>query len=364
LKYERAQYYDFIINHKDSPPTFDLIKIQSLFDSADEIVGHNLCFDLHWLRQCGIKLKSNIRLYDTMIAEYIIMGQSKKYGELSLADLSDKYLETPKEDKVKVFWESGYETDEIPLGVLLPYMRRDVLNTRQIWAIQQGILEAKGMVKLARLQSELVGVVEEMEWNGMLVDLDTCKKREDECNAKYEELNIELNLFIEEVLPEFRDIPIKWTSGDHLSCILFGGGLVYDGKEQTVRVLKDGTIKYGERNAKLKIETKGLGFVPSKRTETKKQGFYQTDKAQMEQLKPKGKAQRRFLEILSEISSMEKLSGTYFGPFQAESIEGKFHPNFNQTATVTGRLTCSRLHQIPRDSDCGVKGVFLSEYPK
>jgi len=56
------------------------------------------------------------------------------------------------------------------------------------------------------------------------------------------------------------------------------------------------------------------------------------------------------------------MSGTYFKPFQEESVNKYFHPQYNQTATVTGRLTCSRLHQIPRDDDVGVKGVFISQY--
>jgi hypothetical protein len=194
----------------------------------------------------------------------------------------------------------------------------------------------------------------------MKVDTDLCKERLNECLEKKKELEVELTMFIEDVLPELKGKPIKWTSGDHLSIILFGGDLIYDGKEATERILKDGTIKHGERNAKLKVYSKGLGFIPGKKTETKKAGFYQTDKAQMEQLKPKNKAQRKFLDMLEEISSMEKLSGTYFKPFIEESVEGIFHPSYNQTATVTGRLTASRIHQIPRDSDTGVKSVFIT----
>lgn len=354
-------YYDYIINHNDAQSTFDLDEVQGLFDWADEIVGQNICFDLHWLRHCGIVLKPNIKIYDTMIAEYLLSGQTRKYAQLSLADLSEEYLLMPKDDKVKPYWDAGYETDEIPLPILMPYMKRDIINTMALYEQQQDRISEKGMGKLVRLQSQLVSVIEEMEWNGMKVDTDLCKIRLDECLEKKKELEVELTMLIEDVLPELYNIPIKWTSGDHLSVILFGGDLVYDGKETTERVLKDGSIKYGERNAKLKIATKGLGFIPAKKTETKKAGFYQTDKAQMEQLKPKNKAQRRFLEMLDEISSMEKLSGTYFKPFIEESIEGVFHPQYNQTATVTGRLTCSRLHQIPRDSDTGVKSVFITK---
>jgi len=357
---EGCLYYKYIINHNDSEATFDREEVRSLFDRADEIVGQNICFDLHWLRHCGIVLKPNIRIYDTMIAEYLLLGQTKKYDQLSLVDLSEEYLAVPKDDKVKPYWDAGYETDEIPLPILMPYMKRDIINTMELYELQQPRIEAKGMQKLVRLQSELVSVIEEMEWNGMKVDVDLCKVRLDECLDKKKELEVDLTMFIEDVLPELFEMPIKWTSGDHLSTILFGGRLIYDGRETTERVLKDGTIKFGERNAKLFVETKGLGFIPGKKTETKKAGFYQTDKAQMEQLKPKNKAQRKFLDMLEEISSMEKLSGTYFKPFIEESIEGVFHPQYNQTATVTGRLTCSRLHQIPRDSDTGVKSVFVT----
>lgn len=355
-------YYEYIINHNLAPSNFDVQEIQSLFDEADEIVAHNICFDLHWLRACGIKLKDSIRLYDTMIAEYILEGQSKKYGDLSLADLSELYLDTPKDDKVKLFWDAGYETADIPINILMPYMKQDILNTRAIYSLQSTKIKNKGQSKLIRLQSELAGVVEEMEWNGMLVDVEQCHLKEMECNAKIAELSVELQLFIDEALPELKDIPIKWTSGDHLSVILFGGNLIYDGRETTERVLKDGTIKVGSRNAKLSIQTNGLGFTPAKGTETKKQGYYQTDKAQLEQLKPKGAKQKRFLEITREMSSAEKMGGTYFKPFQEESVNKYFHPQFNQTATVTGRLTCSRLHQIPRDDTVGVKGVFISQY--
>ena len=353
-------YNEYILNHKDSYPTWSQENVQWKFDWADEIVGHNICFDLHWLKACGIILKPNIRIYDTMIAEYLLSGQTKKYDELSLADLSEQYLSIPKDDEVKPYWDAGIETDEIPLPILMPYMKRDIINTMELYELQQPRIQEKGMEKLVRLQSELVGVVEEMEWNGMRVDVDSCKTKLDSCIINKSALETELTMFIEDVLPELRDIPIKWTSGDHLSTILFGGKLVYDGREKTERRLKDGTIRNGERNAKLVVTTRGLGFKPGKRTETKKAGYYQTDKAQMEQLQPKGKAQRRFLDLLSEISSVEKLSGTYFKPFIEESIGGVFHPNYNQTATVTGRLTCSRLHQIPRDDDKGVKSVFIT----
>ena len=354
-------YVDYIFNHQQVAPTANLKDIQQWFDWADMIVAHNIKFDLHWLRKVGIKLKPTIKLYDTMIVEYLLKGQST-VGELSLEDLSKIYLEEEKDDKVKMYWDAGYDTDEIPVSILMPYMKRDILNTFELYQLQQEEIKNKGMDKLVRLQCELAGVVEEMEWNGMKVNIPLCKKMDEDCTIKMQELNHELEYFVVDNLPELRDIPIKWSSGDHLSAILFGGIIVYDGVEETERVLKDGTIKRGTRKAKLEIKTDGMGFTPAKKTETKKKGYYQTDKAQLEQLKAKTPQQRRFLEISRELSSAEKMSSTYFKPFQLESIGDIFHARFNQCATVTGRLTCSRLHQIPRSDDAGVKQVFVTSY--
>lgn len=94
--YVNGEYFKWIINHQDIAPTFDREAVKQIFDSADEIIAHNICFDLHWLRSCGIILKPDIRLYDTMIAEYLIQGQSKTYGELSLEQLSNDYLKNSK----------------------------------------------------------------------------------------------------------------------------------------------------------------------------------------------------------------------------------------------------------------------------
>lgn len=356
------QYYEWIINHKESLPTFNLLEVQKYFDEVDLIIAHNLKYDIHWLRACGIKLKPTLKVYDTMLAEYLLNGMSKQYDKLSLEELSDIYLETPKDDKVKAYWDAGYETDEIPLNILLPYMQRDILNTFDIFKLQQPKIEEKEMNKVINLQCNLIPIIATMESTGMLIDIPKCSEREIECENTLKELTQELNYFVVDNLPELSTIPIKWTSGDHLSAILFGGNIVYDGIEKTERILKGGVIKHGTRKAKLSKETQGLNFKPAAGTETKKQGYYQTDKAQMEQLKSKNKQQKRFLEILRQISSAEKMRGTYFKPFQNESVANRFHANFNQCNTVTGRLTCSRLHQIPRDGNAGVKDVFISEY--
>ena len=50
--------------------------IQGILDKTKLLVGHNLKFDLAWLYECGFKYEG--RVYDTMIAEYVLLRGLKK----------------------------------------------------------------------------------------------------------------------------------------------------------------------------------------------------------------------------------------------------------------------------------------------
>ena len=47
-----------------------------LFSENPAKLGHNLKFDLAWLYECGFKYEG--RVYDTMIAEYVLLRGLKK----------------------------------------------------------------------------------------------------------------------------------------------------------------------------------------------------------------------------------------------------------------------------------------------
>ncbi len=357
----------FIIKHNDMttfvPKSILTKEIQELFDKYKVIIAHNLKFDLHWLRAVGINVSKNI-FYCTQVAEYLLNFQNKSVI-LSLEETSRRYGITPKIDRVKTYWDAGIDTPDIPLDILIPYGEQDTINALDIFFKQQPKIAEYGMKRLFQVNMETIRVLEEMEWNGMLVDIDLMQKYSREYGDKINELSCEFRLMLEERLPELRDVPFNLSSGEHLSCILYGGELKYDGKIPTERVLKGGIIKYGEKNGKVLVKTEGLKFKPLPKTETQKKGYYQTDIQTLVQLKCTNKTQTKALEYIRELSRLEKMKGTYFdGMQQFRGADGIIHHNLNQTVTVTGRLSSTKpnLQQLPRGDKGPAKLIFVSRY--
>lgn len=357
----------YVINHDDMSnyvPYSKVIKaIQEFVDKHKILVAHGCKFDLHQLRAINVDFSKHI-LYCTMVAEYLLNFQDKQV-QLSLEETSKRYGITPKIDKVKTYWDAGVDTYSIPLDILIPYGEQDAINCLDIFYKQQPKIKELGMKKLFQVNMETIRVLQEMEWNGMLVDKDLMKKYSEEYGEKISALSCEFRLMLEDKIPELKDIPYNLSSGDHLSCILYGGDLKYDGRVTTQRTLKDGTIKYGEKWDKFTCKISGLKFKPLPKTETAKQGYYKTDAPTLAQLKCTNKTQEKALEFIKELSRLEKLKGTYFDGMQKHiTQDGLIHHNLNQTVTVTGRLSCNspNLQNQPRGSTGPSKLIFVSRY--
>lgn len=106
----------------------------AIFDDYNLLVGHNVKYDVHWLRSVGYDTRKHI-LIDTLITEYVINGGKLTYGQLGLDKLAPEYGGTNKIDIIKKQWNAGINTDEITKYVLHEYLYYDVLNT---WKIRQG----------------------------------------------------------------------------------------------------------------------------------------------------------------------------------------------------------------------------------
>jgi len=343
----------------------DMIKeIQEIISSADILVAHNLKFDAHWLRRLGIDF-SHCKLHCTQVAEYLIHGQNNRV-RYALDETSLRYEIPPKIDRVKLWWDSGYETCEIPLNILIPYCYQDVANTLAIYQKQLPIIKEQGLEKLVLLGCELSRVLEDIEWNGMMIDVQKCKEQSEIYAKRIAILNDCLIKLVRFEIPEFKDLPETDTKGkqlpnfgssEQLSTILFGGDFKYDGR---VQGKKEGTTK----NGKVILRIAGLGFVPRDGTETKSDGIFSTDKAQFDGLKPKTKSQRAFLDAVSELSVAEKMKGTYYDGMLKHEIKGYVHCNIKQTRTVTGRFSATDppVQTIPRGSTSDIKEVFISRY--
>lgn len=347
----------FVFNHKEVPYTpVDLGEIQRYFDAADIIIAHNLKFDLHWIHHLGIDTRRN-KYYCTMVAEYLLRGQAGT-AELSLKGLSKQYSIVDKIDLVGEFWDSGYETDEIPLDVLIPYGEQDVLNCEAIYKKQVPLILQQKQSKIVKLRCESLRVTQQIEANGMQIDDQVCDSMSIDYLNQINDLTNAVMIAIKETLPELRYININLCSNEHMSAILFGGDVCYDGR---VGGKREGTTKKG----KIRVHTGGLGFTPREGTETKKQGYYQVDSAQLDALKSKsGTAQYVVINGIRDLSKMEKMKGTYCDSLLEKHIDSIVHPSINETATRTGRYSSSNpnAQNMPREGTSPIKKIFVTRY--
>jgi DNA polymerase I-like protein with 3'-5' exonuclease and polymerase domains len=120
-----------------SPTAFD--NFQRALNFADVLIGHNIKFDLTWIKECGFTYEGHI--YDTMVAEYIL-ARARRWP-LGLAALAEKYDVTRKEkDLVEPYLKAGKTFYDIPWEIIEEYGRADVLATEEI-ALKQ--LDAYGV---------------------------------------------------------------------------------------------------------------------------------------------------------------------------------------------------------------------------
>ena len=335
---ERKIYW---FNHRDIDVTKinykeQIREIQAVIDSHTRLVGHNLAFDLLWLWHIGIDT-SKIKCYDTQVGAYIISGQIRKM--VSLNEECEYYKIPTKIDRVKMYWENGIDTDEVPIDLLSEYLFQDLYCTQGVFLKQARDIKRLKLGTIIKLNMELMPILAEIKYNGMRLDLELCKKYEAEYTAKL--------AVIEKELIDIFGYEINWNAPNQLSCALFGGTFQVDGKEEYLYTYKDGSTKVKERRCKTDVTLEGI-FEPLPKSETKKPGIYQTDNTTLMQLKAKTPEQKRILELIKERSSVGQSLETYFtGLQQFVTEDGKVHGSFNQSLTATGRLSSSR----PKDTN-------------
>lgn len=109
--------------------------LQTIINDSDILVGFNIKFDLHWLCNIGIDIKTIKRVWDTQIAEFLLEAQRNPYN--SLNDALTKYGYPLKLDVVKTeYWDKNINTDEIPTPVLQEYLQYDLIGTENVFKEQ------------------------------------------------------------------------------------------------------------------------------------------------------------------------------------------------------------------------------------
>lgn len=343
------------IEYDLEPYGTNLQTVQRFLDLSTTIVGFNLKYDLHWLRHYGLDF-SKLKVWDCQLAQFIIECQRNPYP--SLDKTAEAWGVGKKLDVVKTeYWDKGIDTPDIPWDILYEYAAQDVRLTREIAMRQMAYLEDKPKLKnLIHLDCADLLVLEEMEWNGLVYDVEGSKVEAKKLQARADVLVDELNRLIGY---DF----VNWNSGDQVSAVLYGGQINVTGKELVPFTYKDGRTTQKLRNVTKTYEFPRL-VQPLKKTELKKANTWQTGTPVLKDLRAKGKA-KFIIERLIELADIEKQVSTYLLglPKLIEEMEWEdntIHGNLNQCVAVTGRLSSSNPNM--QNNPASVDLFFRSRY--
>lgn len=336
------------------------------------LVGHNIKFDLHYLRiMCGNEayyrwIREGGRIWDTMHAEYLLNNQNNQ--NLGLDFVAPKYNGTRKDNRIKDMWDAGVKTECIPNELLEPYLRNDVVNTAKVFAAQLNLCAARGnsFMNLVLTQMDAILATQEMEYNGVFVDNESLGKYTTTMKAR---LKLDHHLVVKKLLvlagspsiPPEAEAEINPTKLKLLEAALNGG--TYELKYKVNKVDADGNVvkwKSGPKAGESRKDTVscvldfkcGTTIIPR----YIRGGTIRTDDISLKKLMHDTSLMVRttntpILEtdisilanrIIGWRKTQKEMSTSIPSLTKYQSSEGCIHTSYNHSVTGTGRLSSSK----------------------
>ncbi len=287
--------------------------------------GHNLKYDLKILTQHGMPMKNPY--FDTMVAEWLINPASSNLGLKNLAWARLGIQMTEITDLIGT-GQSQKTMDAIPLQDVIPYACADADITHRLAEVLKAELESPtsledypyGLKLLQDLEMPLLPILAKMEMTGVKVDIGWLQALSQELDKRLERL--------EQRVFRYAGTEFNVNSTQQLSDVLFN--------------------------------TLGLSTRGVRKTKT---GYYSTRAAVLEKLQ----GSHPIIDLILEIRELSKLKSTYVDalPEMVNPQTGRIHTSYNQTGTVTGRLSSTdpNLQNIPIRTEEGrrVRRAFVAQ---
>jgi len=280
--------------------------------------GHNLKYDLTVLERVGAHVGG--AAFDTMIAEWLINPASKNLGLKNLAWARLKQRMTPITDLIGT-GKNQVTMDRVPLDRAAAYACADADMTHRLVAILEAELREKHLWELFNdVEMPLVPALAAMERAGVRLDVEALERMSEGLARRLGELEASVH--------EMVGYPFNVNSTQQLSDALF---------------------------EKLGLPSQGV-----RRTKT---GHFSTAASVLERLRGK----HPVIDLILEYRELAKLKSTYVDslPQMVNPRTGRLHTSYNQTGTVTGRLSSSdpNLQNIPIRTELGrqVRRAFVAE---
>lgn len=303
---------------KDFEKAKNLVQFFMPFFESEEIlkIGHNLKYDYKVLYKYGVRPKGQI--FDTMIAHYLL-NPDQRHNMDTLAETLLRYKPLPIESLIGKKGKNQKTFDQLDLEVQKEYAVEDADITLRLKHILEPQLPAVKADKLLKeIEMPLMGVLTEMEVEGIRVDAEVLKEQSEKISKEIQS--------IEKKIYEYSDEEFNLNSPKQLGEILFD---------------------------KLKLDPK------AKITKT---GQYKTG----EEILVKLKDRHEIIEKILDYRQLQKLSSTYVDalPKEINPETGRIHTTFVQTTAATGRLasTNPNLQNIPIRSEQGrqIRKAFVA----
>jgi DNA polymerase-1 len=300
-----------------------------LEDAAIRKCGHNIKFDMLVLRANHVTLRGVA--FDSMVASYLIDASRSSHGldSLALALLGRTNI------SLSELLGSGKDMrtfDTVPLAQATQYAAEDADVALQLHDTMEPQLRSMGLRPLfERVEMPLVGVLAEMEWNGIAVDAQELERQRRRLASRLEGVRAQLDAAAKASIYRTFDP----DSPKQLSVALF---------------------------ASPEDDVPGLGIKPTKKTKT---GF-STDAEVLEELASDPAITSPIPQLILEHRSLSKLISTYLEALKLaiSPITGRVHSSFHQTVAATGRLASSdpNLQNIPIRTDDGreIRKAFVA----
>ncbi len=280
--------------------------------------GHNIKYDLILLERHGSKVENPA--FDTMIAEWLIDPSSQSLGLKDLAWTRLHERMTPITDLIGTGRDQR-TMRQVPVKRAAPYACADVDMTHRLGSVLTSELKEKELWSLfTEIEMPLVPVLAAMEQAGVGFDVEQLERMSRRLADDLARIEAEIHHEV--------GYPFNVNSTQQLSDALF---------------------------KTLELPSQGV-----RRTKT---GHYSTAAGVLERLQDK----HDVIDLVLEYRSLSKLKSTYVDalPRLVNPDTGRLHTSYNQTGTVTGRLSSSdpNLQNIPIRTELGrhVRRAFVAE---
>jgi DNA polymerase-1 len=279
--------------------------------------AHNANYDLILLNQHGFPVHGLV--FDTMIAAYLLDPSGRNLGLKGLA-WQELGVEMTTIEELIGKGKDQLTMDRVAVERVYPYAAADADMTLRLVSRQEAQLKAKNLWPLfTQIEMPLVPVLIDMERTGVALDVEFLKGMSRELHLRLSQL--------EQDIQQQVGYAFNINSSQQLSDALF---------------------------VKLGLSTDGLQKGVS--------GRYSTAADVLEGLRGK----HPVVDLLLEHRQLSKIKSTYADalPLLVNPHTGRLHTSWNQTGTVTGRLSSSdpNLQNIPIRTDLGrrVRQAFVA----